>query len=215
MGGLVGRTRAAILEDVVTGRTTSELAERIGISGAAASQHTAVLREAGLLVSVRRNRHVLHTVTPVGLALLDGRGASILSGGPSRGPGSAAVRGRLAATGFVQGAVKPSHSHPRPGEAKALQTAWRVGSDTRSSDPEVQSRQRITEAVTSQACTRSQQKRDHDSYATRLKSPSTAPRSNPRPASTHPGLTGAGRVSGMADKPVGAPLLVRLYGRHR
>ncbi|MFF0012673.1 ArsR/SmtB family transcription factor [Streptomyces sp. NPDC005374] len=75
VAALIGRTRAAILEDVVTGRTTGELAQRLGISGAAASQHTAVLRRAGLLLSVRRGRHVLHTVTPVGLALLEGTGS--------------------------------------------------------------------------------------------------------------------------------------------
>ena len=72
LGALLGRTRAAILQDVVTGRTTGELAERIGISGAAVSQHTAVLRQAGLLLSVRRSKHVLHTITPAGLVLLDG-----------------------------------------------------------------------------------------------------------------------------------------------
>jgi len=71
LGALVGRTRAAILEDVVSGRTTGELAERFGISGAAASQHTAVLRRAGLLLSVRHSKSVLHTITPAGLALLD------------------------------------------------------------------------------------------------------------------------------------------------
>ncbi|MFF3706667.1 ArsR/SmtB family transcription factor [Streptomyces phaeochromogenes] len=72
LGALLGRTRAAVLQDVVTGRTTGELAERIGISGAAVSQHTAVLREAGLLLSVRRSKHVLHTITPAGLVLLEG-----------------------------------------------------------------------------------------------------------------------------------------------
>ncbi|SCK34905.1 helix-turn-helix transcriptional regulator [Streptomyces sp. WMMB 322] len=71
LGTLLGRTRAALLEDVVTGRTTGELARRLGISDAAVSQHTGVLRRAGLLVSVRRSRHVLHTITPAGLALLD------------------------------------------------------------------------------------------------------------------------------------------------
>ncbi|MDL5199332.1 helix-turn-helix domain-containing protein [Streptomyces sp. ALI-76-A] len=70
LGVLLGRTRAAILEDVVTGRTTGELARRFGISGAAASQHTAVLRRAGLLLSMRRSRHVVHTITPAGLTLL-------------------------------------------------------------------------------------------------------------------------------------------------
>ncbi|MGW0823075.1 ArsR/SmtB family transcription factor [Streptomyces sp. NPDC002845] len=71
LGALVGRTRAAILEDVVSGRTTGELAQRLGISGAAASQHTAVLRRAGLLLSVRHSKSVLHTITPAGLALLN------------------------------------------------------------------------------------------------------------------------------------------------
>ncbi|GAA3822515.1 helix-turn-helix transcriptional regulator [Streptomyces phyllanthi] len=77
LGALLGRTRAAILADVVTGRTTGELAQRLGISGAAASQHTAVLRRAGLLLSVRRNKYVLHTITPVGFALLNGTPASV------------------------------------------------------------------------------------------------------------------------------------------
>ncbi|MFJ8537138.1 ArsR/SmtB family transcription factor [Streptomyces sp. NPDC093591] len=77
LGALIGRTRAAILEDVVTGRTTGELAVRFGISGAAVSQHTAVLRRAGLLLSVRRSKNVVHTITPVGLALLDGAQASV------------------------------------------------------------------------------------------------------------------------------------------
>lgn len=72
LSALIGRTRAAILQEVATGRTTGELALRLGISGAAASQHTAVLRRAGLLLSVRRSRHVLHTITPAGLALLEG-----------------------------------------------------------------------------------------------------------------------------------------------
>ncbi|MFB7913952.1 ArsR/SmtB family transcription factor [Streptomyces sp. NPDC056061] len=73
LGSLIGGTRAAILEGAVTGRTTGELACRLGISAAAVSQHTAVLRGAGLLVSVRRGKHVLHTVTLAGRALLDGR----------------------------------------------------------------------------------------------------------------------------------------------
>ncbi|WP_234021774.1 ArsR/SmtB family transcription factor [Streptomyces sp. 351MFTsu5.1] len=73
LGALLGRTRAAILEDVVTGRTTGELAARFGISGAAVSQHTAVLRRAGLLVSVRHGRYVLHTITQVGIALFEAR----------------------------------------------------------------------------------------------------------------------------------------------
>ncbi|MFE7766265.1 ArsR/SmtB family transcription factor [Streptomyces sp. NPDC057438] len=72
LGALIGRTRAAILENVVMGATTGELAIRLDISSAAVSQHTAVLRRAGLLVSLRSGRHVLHTSTSTGLALLDG-----------------------------------------------------------------------------------------------------------------------------------------------
>ncbi|MGI5376855.1 ArsR/SmtB family transcription factor [Streptomyces sp. CA-251387] len=77
LGALIGHTRAAILEDVVTGRTTGELAERFGISGAAVSQHTGVLRRAGLLLSMRHKKYVVHTITPAGLALLDGAQASV------------------------------------------------------------------------------------------------------------------------------------------
>ncbi|MER5360601.1 transcriptional regulator [Streptomyces sp. NPDC002785] len=73
LGSLIGGTRAAILEGAVAGRATGELARRLGISAAAVSQHTAVLRRCGLLLSVRRGKHVLHTITPAGLALLDGR----------------------------------------------------------------------------------------------------------------------------------------------
>ncbi|MBQ0853862.1 winged helix-turn-helix transcriptional regulator [Streptomyces sp. BH-SS-21] len=71
LAALIGRTRAAILEDVVAGRTTGELADRFGISGAAASYHATVLRRAGLLLSVRRSTRVLHTISPAGLILLD------------------------------------------------------------------------------------------------------------------------------------------------
>lgn len=86
LGALLGRTRAAILEGVVTGRTTGELAARCGISGAAASQHTAVLRRAGLLLSVRHSKYVVHTITPAGIALLKARlGPSVQRGPPEAG----------------------------------------------------------------------------------------------------------------------------------
>ncbi|WP_407564695.1 ArsR/SmtB family transcription factor [Streptomyces sp. 184] len=71
LDALMGRTRAAILEDVAPGRTTGELARRLGVTEAAASYHTAVLRRAGLLLSIRRGRHVLHTLTPPGTVLLE------------------------------------------------------------------------------------------------------------------------------------------------
>ncbi|MFJ9098045.1 ArsR/SmtB family transcription factor [Streptomyces sp. NPDC102405] len=86
LGALLDRTRAAILEGVVTGRTTGGLAARFGISGAAASRQTAVLRRAGLLLSVRHGKYVVHTVTPAGIALLEARpGPSVQRGPPEAG----------------------------------------------------------------------------------------------------------------------------------
>ncbi|MFI9761109.1 transcriptional regulator [Streptomyces sp. NPDC051963] len=70
LGALIGHTRAAILEDVVTGRTTGELAARFGVTAATVTHHTTVLRRAGFLLSVRHGRHTLHTITSAGLTLL-------------------------------------------------------------------------------------------------------------------------------------------------
>ncbi|KUJ70647.1 ArsR family transcriptional regulator [Streptomyces albus subsp. albus] len=69
---LVGQTRSAVLQGVGGGCTTSELARRVGVSLASASQHASVLREAGLLLTLRQGGAVLHTLTPLGAALLRG-----------------------------------------------------------------------------------------------------------------------------------------------
>ncbi|MET9258938.1 winged helix-turn-helix domain-containing protein [Amycolatopsis sp. NPDC004079] len=69
---LVGRTRAEILRAVTDGGTTGELARRLGISSAVVSQHTGVLRKSGLIRSSRNRNSVLHTLTPLGMALLGG-----------------------------------------------------------------------------------------------------------------------------------------------
>ncbi|MCM0678944.1 winged helix-turn-helix domain-containing protein [Micromonospora phytophila] len=71
LAALLGRTRAAVLEASDAGCTTGEVARRLHISPAAASQHTTVLRNAGLLVSHRDRNTVLHTLTPLGRAMLD------------------------------------------------------------------------------------------------------------------------------------------------
>ncbi|MER7458247.1 transcriptional regulator [Micromonospora sp. NPDC126480] len=71
LAALLGRTRAAVLEASVDGCTTGEVARRLGVSAAAASQHTSVLRNAGLLVSRRDRNTVLHTITPLGRAVLN------------------------------------------------------------------------------------------------------------------------------------------------
>ncbi|UUU22859.1 ArsR/SmtB family transcription factor [Streptomyces sp. DSM 40750] len=74
LGALLGQTRAAALRVLTTSAcTTSQLAARLGISSAGASQHTAVLRQSGLITTRRVRNKVLHTVTPLGLALLGGR----------------------------------------------------------------------------------------------------------------------------------------------
>lgn len=67
---LLGRTRAAALQVTVEGCTTSELARRLNVTAAAASQHATVLRNAGLITTSRRGGSVLHLITTLGLALL-------------------------------------------------------------------------------------------------------------------------------------------------
>ncbi|MFE4366964.1 ArsR/SmtB family transcription factor [Streptomyces sp. NPDC056835] len=76
LGRLVGHTRSAVLRAIEHGSTTSELARRTGVSLASASQHACVLREAGLVVTLRHGNAVLHTLTPLGAALLRGGKAS-------------------------------------------------------------------------------------------------------------------------------------------
>ncbi|MEV6811272.1 winged helix-turn-helix domain-containing protein [Micromonospora sp. NPDC051296] len=70
LAALLGRTRAAVLATTEDGCSTGELARRLRISPAAASQHATVLRNAGLLVSHRDRNTVLHTLTPLGRAIL-------------------------------------------------------------------------------------------------------------------------------------------------
>lgn len=69
---LLGTTRAAVLRTLADGRSTTELARTLGISPSSASEHAAVLRNAGLLTSVRWGNTVVHELTPLGRALLHG-----------------------------------------------------------------------------------------------------------------------------------------------
>ncbi|GAA0925099.1 winged helix-turn-helix domain-containing protein [Nonomuraea longicatena] len=69
---LLGRTRAAVLLALVVSTTTTELARALHISPAAVSRHTGVLREAGLIATRRDGTAVLHTVSPLGTALIEG-----------------------------------------------------------------------------------------------------------------------------------------------
>lgn len=70
LAALVGRNRAAVLRTIADGCSTTELADRVGISLAAASQHASVLRGAGLITTHRQGSAVLHVLTPLGAELL-------------------------------------------------------------------------------------------------------------------------------------------------
>lgn len=73
VGRLLGRTRAAVLTEVAgqSARTTSEVAEAVGIALPSASYQIGVLRDGGLVASHRDGKYVLHTATLLGLRLLD------------------------------------------------------------------------------------------------------------------------------------------------
>lgn len=67
---LLGDTRAVVLSVIEDGCTTTELARRVGVSAPSVSRHAAVLREAGLVTSLRQRNMVIHTLTPLGKALI-------------------------------------------------------------------------------------------------------------------------------------------------
>ncbi|MFF7388619.1 ArsR/SmtB family transcription factor [Streptomyces scabiei] len=67
---LLGPSRAAALRVIEDGCTTGELARRTGLAPATVSEHTTVLREGNLILSSRHRNTVMHTLTPLGRALL-------------------------------------------------------------------------------------------------------------------------------------------------
>ncbi|MCK2141945.1 winged helix-turn-helix domain-containing protein [Streptomyces sp. WAC00276] len=73
LSALLGQTRTVILRASATGSTTGELARAAEVSLSAVSRHTAALRNAGLVTTVRQGKAVLHTLTPLGAALLQGK----------------------------------------------------------------------------------------------------------------------------------------------
>lgn len=72
LGALLGRTRAAVLNTLQTDCSTTQLAARIHTSSATASEHTSVLRAAGLVRSRRDGGSVVHSLTNLGQSLLNG-----------------------------------------------------------------------------------------------------------------------------------------------
>lgn len=73
LDALLSRTRAECLGALTTPRTTSALARAVGMSVATASKQATVLRQAGLVASVRDGGSMRHQVTELGVALLSGR----------------------------------------------------------------------------------------------------------------------------------------------
>jgi DNA-binding transcriptional ArsR family regulator len=71
LGTLFGSTRAQALLAVGAGCSTTELAQRLKVSLATASQHASALRTNGLLSTHRRGRRVEHLPTDLALRLLD------------------------------------------------------------------------------------------------------------------------------------------------
>ena len=72
LSGILGRTRAAVLNALRTPRSTAELAECVGTSAPSASEHATALRASGLVQTVRSGRSVHHSLTPLGRSLLNG-----------------------------------------------------------------------------------------------------------------------------------------------
>ncbi|MFE9451990.1 ArsR/SmtB family transcription factor [Streptomyces sp. NPDC006739] len=71
---LLGATRAAALVAVVRtpALTTGRLALALGVSDASASRHASVLRESGLVATIRNGQSVHHTPTRLGKDLVHG-----------------------------------------------------------------------------------------------------------------------------------------------
>lgn len=70
--GLIGGSRASILELLDVPRTTTWLARRLGLAPGTVSAHLSVMAASGLLQSRRSGREVLYSRTNVADLLLDG-----------------------------------------------------------------------------------------------------------------------------------------------
>jgi DNA-binding transcriptional ArsR family regulator len=72
LAALLGTTRAAALEAIADGCTTTELAARCQISLAGASRQAGILRDAGMITTRRAGQAVRHDLTLLGRAVLTG-----------------------------------------------------------------------------------------------------------------------------------------------
>ncbi|MGW1656667.1 ArsR family transcriptional regulator [Streptomyces atratus] len=74
LAALLGRTRAQALDAISRAPcTTGRLAELLSVSPATSSEHATVLRQSGLISTTRHGSAVLHALTPLGSAMLNGR----------------------------------------------------------------------------------------------------------------------------------------------
>jgi DNA-binding transcriptional ArsR family regulator len=71
LAALIGARRAEVLYTLTLSRTTTQVAELVGITPATASHHTKVLRDAQLITTHRDGNTVLHAITTLGRDLLD------------------------------------------------------------------------------------------------------------------------------------------------
>ncbi|WP_141578897.1 DUF5937 family protein [Actinomadura sp. WMMA1423] len=74
LAGVLGATRAMLLTVLASPTSTTELADRTGLSPGAVSQQLTALRAAGLVTARRSGRYVLYARTPVADALLTAAG---------------------------------------------------------------------------------------------------------------------------------------------
>ncbi|NJC72057.1 winged helix-turn-helix transcriptional regulator [Planosporangium thailandense] len=70
LAAVLGRTRTVLLTELEAPASTSELAQRTGISAAGVSQHLTALRDAGMVSAHRTGRSVLYARTALGESLL-------------------------------------------------------------------------------------------------------------------------------------------------
>jgi DNA-binding transcriptional ArsR family regulator len=70
IAAVLGRSRAVLLTELDTPASTTELAQRTGISTAGVSQHLTALRDAGMVSAHRAGRSVLYARTAVAESLL-------------------------------------------------------------------------------------------------------------------------------------------------
>jgi len=67
---LLGNTRADLLVALVTPMTTAQLAEHVGFTQGAVSQHIGALKRAGVVETHRQGKLAFHQLTPAGEALV-------------------------------------------------------------------------------------------------------------------------------------------------